>query len=91
MDKWVGTRASSTELQILFLFFNADLVRRHIDGQGGAVAFVDDFTAWVTGPSTQSNRRGIEAIINQALDWERRSGYKTQIQGTHREGSFQGT
>ncbi|KAJ5730151.1 uncharacterized protein N7483_004659 [Penicillium malachiteum] len=59
---------------ILFLFFNADLVQRQIDSQGGAVAFVDDYTAWVTGPTTQSNREGIEAIINQALDWERRSG-----------------
>ncbi|KAJ6114720.1 hypothetical protein N7486_000498 [Penicillium sp. IBT 16267x] len=30
---------------ILFLFFNADLVQRQIDSQGGAIAFVDDFTA----------------------------------------------
>jgi hypothetical protein len=30
---------------ILFLFFNADLVQRHIDSHGGAIAFVDDFTA----------------------------------------------
>lgn len=59
---------------ILFLFFNADLVQRRIDGQGGAIAFVDDFTAWVTGPTAQSNRQGIEAIVNEALDWERRSG-----------------
>jgi hypothetical protein len=59
---------------ILFLFFNADLVQRHIDSHGGAIAFVDDFTAWVTGPTAQSNRQGIEAIINDALDWERRSG-----------------
>ena len=34
---------------ILFLFFNADLVQRRIDTYGGAIAFVDDFTAWVTG------------------------------------------
>jgi hypothetical protein len=59
---------------ILFLFFNADLVQRQIDSQGGAIAFVDDFTAWVTGPTAQSNREGIEAIINEALDWEKRSG-----------------
>ena len=30
---------------ILFLFFNADLVQRRIDCHGGAIAFVDDFTA----------------------------------------------
>ena len=38
------------------------------------MAFVDDFTAWVTGPTAQSNREGIEAIIDDALEWERRSG-----------------
>jgi hypothetical protein len=59
---------------ILFLFFNADLVQRPIDSQGGAIAFVDDFTAWVTGPTVQSNREGITTIINEALDWEKRSG-----------------
>jgi ribonuclease HI/exonuclease III len=59
---------------ILFLFFNADLVQRRIDAHGGAIAFVDDFTAWVTGPTAQSNREGIEAIIDDALGWERRSG-----------------
>ncbi|OQE67429.1 hypothetical protein PENNAL_c0172G09561, partial [Penicillium nalgiovense] len=52
----------------------SDLVQRQIDSQGGAVAFVDDFTAWVTGSTAQSNREGIEAIINEALDWEKRSG-----------------
>ncbi|KAJ6436906.1 reverse transcriptase [Purpureocillium lavendulum] len=59
---------------VLFLFFNADLVQRRIDCYGGAIAFVDDFSAWVTGPTAQSNRNGIKAIIEEALDWERRSG-----------------
>lgn len=59
---------------ILFLFFNADLVQRRIDSNGGAIAFVDDFTAWVTGPTAESNRNGVESIIHDALDWERRSG-----------------
>ena len=59
---------------ILFLFFNAGLVQRRIDCYGGAIAFVDDFTAWVTGPTAESNREGIEAIIQDALAWERRSG-----------------
>ncbi|KAK8036725.1 hypothetical protein PG994_015222 [Apiospora phragmitis] len=65
---------------ILFLFFNADLVQRRIDCYGGAIAFVDEFTAWVTGPTAQSNREGIEAIIDDALAWERRSG----AAGNHR-------
>ncbi|CZT52859.1 uncharacterized protein RSE6_14253 [Rhynchosporium secalis] len=59
---------------ILFLFFNADLVQRRIDAHGGAIAFVDDFTAWVTGPTAQSNREGIEEIISSATEWEKRSG-----------------
>ena len=67
---------------ILFLFFNADLVQRQINGQGGAIAFVDDFTAWVTGPTAQSNREGIETIVNEALDWERRSGATFEAEKT---------
>jgi hypothetical protein len=67
---------------ILFLFFNADLVQRQIDSQGGAIAFVDDFNAWVTGPTAQSNREGIETIINEALDWERRSGATFEAEKT---------
>lgn len=67
---------------ILFLFFNADLVQRQIDSRGGAIAFVDDFTAWVTGPTAQSNREGIKAIINEALDWERRSGATFEAEKT---------
>jgi hypothetical protein len=35
---------------ILFLFFNADLVQHQIDKRGGSIAFVDDYTAWFTGP-----------------------------------------
>jgi hypothetical protein len=49
-------------------------VQQRIDAHRGAIAFVDDFTAWVTGPTAQSNREGIEAIIDDALKWERRSG-----------------
>ncbi|RFU78940.1 reverse transcriptase [Trichoderma arundinaceum] len=59
---------------ILFLFFNADLVQRWIDSNKGAIAFVDDFTAWVSGPTAQSNREKVESIITDALAWERTSG-----------------
>jgi hypothetical protein len=43
---------------------------------------VDDFTAWVTGPTAQSNWEGIEAIINEALDWGRRSGATSEAEKT---------
>lgn len=59
---------------VLFLFFNADLVQHKINNKGGAIAFVDDYTAWVTGPSASANRAGIEAIIDRAIEWEKRSG-----------------
>jgi hypothetical protein len=59
---------------VLFLFFNADLVQRRIDGNGGSMAFVDDYTGWVVGPTAEANREGIQTIIDEALDWERRSG-----------------
>ena len=59
---------------ILFLFFNADLVQRRIKAQSGSIAFVDDYSAWVTGPTAEANREGIQAIIDDALEWEARSG-----------------
>ncbi|KAM0724078.1 hypothetical protein Q7P37_000258 [Cladosporium fusiforme] len=40
---------------ILFLFFNADLVQQRIDQNGGAIAFVDDYTAWVVGATAAEN------------------------------------
>ncbi|KJZ68284.1 hypothetical protein HIM_12324 [Hirsutella minnesotensis 3608] len=59
---------------ILFLFVNADLVQRRIKAESGSIAFVDDYSAWVTGPTAEANREGIQAIINDALEWEARSG-----------------
>lgn len=59
---------------IFFLFFNADLVQSRVGKAGGSMAFVDDYSAWVTGPTAEANRVGIQAIIDRALDWERRSG-----------------
>ncbi|RBQ84877.1 hypothetical protein VDGD_04845 [Verticillium dahliae] len=59
---------------VLFLFFNADLVQHRIGADGGAVAFVDDYTAWVVGPTAEANRGGIQGIIEKALNWESRSG-----------------
>ncbi|OAQ57451.1 reverse transcriptase [Pochonia chlamydosporia 170] len=59
---------------ILFLFFNADLVQRKINANGGSIAFVDDYTAWVTGPTADDNRADIQSIIDDALMWEARSG-----------------
>ena len=59
---------------ILFLFFNADLVQQKLTTNGGSMAFVDDYSAWVTGSSAEANREGIQAIIDKAINWEKRSG-----------------
>ena len=59
---------------ILFLFFNADLVQERINNNGGSIAFMDDYTAWVTGPSAEANYIGIQQIVEKAVQWEKRSG-----------------
>lgn len=59
---------------ILFLFFNADLVQQRIDQNGGAIAFIDDYTVWVTGPTAQANSERLQQVINRAEAWEARSG-----------------
>jgi hypothetical protein len=58
----------------LFLFFNADLVQQRIDSKGGSIAFVDDYTAWVTSPSAEVNHICIQQIVDRAVEWEKRSG-----------------
>lgn len=60
---------------ILFLFFNADLVQNVINSHQGSMAFVDDYSGWVTGPNAEDNTRKIqERIIPRAEAWEANSG-----------------
>jgi ribonuclease HI len=60
---------------ILFLFFNADLVSSKLNRNEGAVAFVDDYTAWVTGPTAERNTEVLqETVIPKAANWARSSG-----------------
>ncbi|KAM3552688.1 hypothetical protein MY1884_007078 [Beauveria asiatica] len=58
------------------------LLQRRIDANGGAIAFIDDFTAWVTGPTVHSNRDKIKAIVEEALEWEKRSGATFEAEKT---------
>ena len=44
------------------------MMQHQINGAGGLITFVDNYTAWITEPLIQSNRDGIQAIINKALD-----------------------
>lgn len=59
---------------IMFLFFNADLVQHRIDHNGGAIAFVDDYTAWAVGKTAVENMDRLNAIVQRATEWENRSG-----------------
>ncbi|GAA93188.1 reverse transcriptase, partial [Aspergillus luchuensis IFO 4308] len=43
---------------ILFLFMNANLVNIPISREGGAIAFVDDYTHWTVGESADENTSG---------------------------------
>jgi hypothetical protein len=58
----------------IFLFFNADLVQMRIRN-GGSIAFVDDYSAWVIGPSARRNTTRIqEEILPELAKWEKESG-----------------
>jgi len=60
---------------ILFLFFNTDPVSSKINRDKGAIAFVDDYTAWVTGASAEENTNLLqETVVAKAEQWARRSG-----------------
>jgi len=60
---------------ILFLFFNADLVHTPITRRQGAIAFVDDFSAWVTGPSARENVERLQReVVPKVEAWETTSG-----------------
>ena len=51
---------------ILFLFYNTNLVKRYITSSEGAIAFINNYTAWVVGESIQTNLIKIRVIINEA-------------------------
>ena len=69
-----GVPQESPLSPILFLFSNADLVQQQISNTKGAIAFVDDYTSWVTGESAEASLTGLRDVVNHALVWERRSG-----------------
>jgi len=70
-----GLPQGSKVSPMLFVFFNADLVTSRLNRNEGAMAFVDDYTAWVSGSSDVDNARRLqETIIPKAEEWERTSG-----------------
>jgi len=59
---------------ILSLYFNADLISSEINRNKGAIAFVDDYTVWVTGASTEENTSLLqETVVSKAEQWAMKS------------------
>lgn len=59
---------------ILYLFFNADLVQGVINKNKGSIAFIDDFTAWVTSSSIAENLHKIRTSVIPHLEtWAHKS------------------
>lgn len=60
---------------ILYVFYNANLVQGHINKSGGSIEFIDDYNAWVVGPSAEENTRKVQTqLLPQAEKWARESG-----------------
>jgi ribonuclease HI len=78
---------------ILFLFYNADLITGKLSSTLGKMAFVDDFTVWVSSPTTRRNINRLRGgIIPMVERWCKTSGAtfepdKTQLIHFSRDGS----
>ena len=59
---------------MLFLFYNTNLVEKRISNREGAIAFINNYSAWVVGEDAALNTIKIRGIVDHALAWESRSG-----------------
>lgn len=69
---------------IFYILFNADLVKSKIKKNRGAIAFIDDYLAWVTSDSIQSNVNLLQLqIIPHVESWAKANGTIFQAKKTH--------
>ena len=80
---YAGLPQGSPLSLILYLFFNATLIQSVINKNRGAIAFVDDYLALVTGPSIKENEKRLqERIIPHVQKWASESGSVFQAKKT---------
>lgn len=57
------------------MFFNADIITSVINKSKGAIAFINDYTTWVTGPDMKSTTQRLQAEVIPKLEiWAEGSG-----------------
>ena len=68
---------------ILYIFYNVNLVQAPINFKRGAIAFVDDYSAWVTGPNASANTAKLQqTFIPRAMNWARESEATFEVDKT---------
>jgi hypothetical protein len=71
----VGIPQGSPLLPILYVFYNENLVQGRISTSEGSIGFIDDYNAWVIGPSAAENTRKLQTqLLPRAEKWTRESG-----------------
>ena len=69
---------------MLYLFLNSNLIRSVMNKNKGSIAFIDDYTAWVTSTSIGANSARLQAEIVPYLEnWALSSGATFQVKKTH--------
>lgn len=78
-----GLPQGSCVSSILYVFFNADLVTSKLNKNEGAMAFIDDYTAWVVGDTAEQNRVKLQTTtVPRACRWAKASGATFQPKKT---------
>lgn len=68
---------------ILYILYNAGLVEESINKEQGALGFVDDYTAWVTGASVSVNTEALQqSVIPKVEKWACESGVTFEAEKT---------
>ena len=68
---------------LLYVFYNANLVESQIGTDGGSIGFIDDFTAWRTGPTRSETTKRLQSeVLRTAVEWVWESGASFEVDKT---------